>query len=166
MQPLSNQTVNGKPGFGDWLRSLLFRLFPWLFPKPPNALPYDSDPFVNGLLEQCAQQIASALAMDKQAVDETLMKCRAGQPDPSAQRLHLRVDCGLRKISAVRVAVDLSICLLKADKPVLIQIKHEASWDELPGEIRAEFIRNNPPEVHYVICEQPATTENAKGNPV
>jgi len=121
---------------------------------------------MNGLLEQCAQQIASAMAMDKQAVDGTLKKCRAGHPDELAQRLHLRVDCGLKKISATRVVVDLSIGLLKADKPVLIQIKHEASWDDLPREIRSEFIRNNPSEIHYVICEQPATPENAKGTPV
>jgi hypothetical protein len=128
----------------DWLLSLLRRLF---------APALDDDAFLRGLLQAAAGQIAEALQLEEQDVGIAFQRCRAGQANELARQLCLRVDCSLKRSSASAVAVTLSIFTLKEGKPVVTQISRDASWDELPQEVRAEFIRNNPPEMHYVICE-------------
>ena len=123
--------------------------------------PQDDEQFVDWLLDTTATTIAKVLDKHRQDVEFALRQCRAGQPNELAQTTQLRVECSVIKLSASRVSVTVSVVVLKAGKPEVITIRTAASWDDLPKEIRSEFIRNNPPEVHYVICEQPTNLTKA-----
>jgi hypothetical protein len=111
--------------------------------------------FLSEILEAAAKELSEALAMNRQIVDVAIQDCRDGKPNEFARKIHLRIDCAIKKISAARASVTISIALTKDGQPIPIRIQREVSWDELPHEIRSEFIRNNPAELCYVIAEQP-----------
>ncbi|MGD1086655.1 MAG: hypothetical protein ABSA47_18105 [Verrucomicrobiota bacterium] len=111
--------------------------------------------FLSDILEAAARQLSETLAADRQAVDMAIKDCREGRANEFARKLHLRIDCTIKKLSAARAAVTISIALTKDSRPILARVHREVSWDELPREIRSEFIRNNPAELCYVIAEQP-----------
>jgi hypothetical protein len=113
------------------------------------------DSFLAALLQEAARQISDDLGLDAAEVSDALKQCRAGLPNELAGKIQSRVDCSFKKTSANRISVTLSISFLKDGKPWLTQVRQETSWDELPGEIRAEFIEKNPAELCYILCDFP-----------
>ncbi|HEY6183227.1 MAG TPA: hypothetical protein VIW67_13340 [Terriglobales bacterium] len=152
----SKKAVESPRGIWEWVLSLLRRLF---------GSPFSDDEFVNGLIEEAVRKLSEVLEIAKEDLARAFEESREGKANELARRLGLRVDCSLKKISASRVSVTLSILTLSEGESILTKIQHEASWDELPREVRAEFIRHNPGEVHYVICDQPEvrSTEKVRG---
>jgi hypothetical protein len=117
----------------------------------------DSDRFVNKLLSLSARHIAESLALNNTEVEAALLQCRSGASSDLAQKLNVRIDCSLKKVSASRLAVTLSVAYLKEGKVNLTRISQEVSWDDLPREIRSRFIKENPDELCYVIVEKPGS---------
>ena len=92
--------------------------------------------------------------INKADVEAALLQCRTGAPNELARKLNARIDCSLKKLSASKLAVVLSVAYQKDGKLMVIRIDQEVSWDDLPGEIRSRFITENPAELCYVIVEQ------------
>jgi hypothetical protein len=125
----------------------------------------DSDQFVGQLLTLSAQQIAKGLALNNSDVEAALLQCRKGDPNDLARKLKARIDCSLKKVSARKLAVVLSVAYEKDDKLTVTRIDQEVSWDDLPAEIRSRFITENPAELCYVIVEQPGTVGTEQSTP-
>jgi hypothetical protein len=148
-------------------QGFLARLFEWfcsLFSPSSDrtGTSKSDDRFVSGLLDQAARCLAEALSLDASEVRRALSLLRQQGVESATTRDLLRVDCSLKKLSSTRMSVTLDVAFHKEGKLIITQIVQELPWDDLPSEIRSEFIRNNPEEIHYVICEHPDSKQNPK----
>ncbi len=165
--PLRNTSPGLLRGFWQRLISILSQIFgsniaPPISttgnrPRKSDLSPSDNQ-FLQRLFDAAIIPISETLGASREDVRKALVQSRAGEPNELAQTSHLRVECAFKKVSPSRLAVTVSIIFLKDDKPLVSTVRLEASWDELPSQIRSEFIRKNPPEVICVITEHNQTT--------
>jgi hypothetical protein len=152
--PPSNSTSFFKEIWGS-LISMLRRIFgpPPVAGAPTPQKPPMEDPFLERLIEAAVAPLAETLGVGRQEASMALMQCRSGEPNELARKSQLRVQCSFKKNSPSRVAVMMSILFLKDGQPIVSTVNLEASWDDLPSEVRSEFIRKNPTEVTYALAE-------------
>jgi hypothetical protein len=123
------------------------------FQSAPN--PDAETALLSKLLDDAAEQISETVGEPKDKIAQAIRSWRRGQPSQLAQELHLRIECSFKKLSPSRVSATLWILLLNHDQPCPKPRDTVVQWDDLPRELRSEFIRHNPPEIIYVICEEP-----------
>jgi hypothetical protein len=134
----------------------LFLLLVWRKIKSaPTDSPNDSesDGFARNLMEEVARAAANKLNLETE-LSRALWNCRQGKSLGNVLTAPLRVECTLTKTAANRIGVCVQMLCQQDGRAVIISSKRECSWDELPREIRSEFIKTGQPELVYVLCEQ------------
>ena len=144
--------------FIRWLKGLV--------PKKASGLPEsrqsklaESDRFARSLIDDIAREVAKKLNILESELSRALWNCREGKPTGDVLTAPLRVECTLTKVAANRIGVCVQMLCHQDERAVITSLKLEFSWDELPREIRSEFIRTGQPELHYVLCELAQTNQ-------
>jgi hypothetical protein len=150
---------------GTLVIALLFWLV-WLRTKSaPTVSPNDSesDGFARNLMEALAREAAKKLNLAETELSRALWNCRHGKPAGDVLTAPLRVECTLTKSAANRIDACVQMLCQQDGRPVITSLKRVFSWDELPREIRSEFIKTGQPELNYRLCEL-AQNDQTKSN--
>jgi hypothetical protein len=132
------------------------------FKPPPPSSPNESesDGFARSLINDVAREVARARNSSGEELAQALWNCRVGKPTGDVLIAPLRVECTLTKVAANRIGVCVQMLCQEDGRAAIISLKRDYSWDELPREIRSEFIKTGQPEQHYVLCELGQNNQN------
>jgi hypothetical protein len=104
-------------------------------------------------MDQIAGEVARKLKIPETELGRALWSCREGKPPGDVLIAPVRVECTLTKAAANRICVCVQMLCQQDKRAAITTLKRECSWDELPREIRCEFIKTGQSELHYVLCE-------------
>ncbi len=113
----------------------------------------ESDNFARTLMDDIAGEVGKKLNLAEMELSRVLWNCREGKLVGDVLIAPFRVECTLTKIAANRIGVCVQMLCQKDGRSVITSLKRECSWDELPREIRSEFIKAGLSELHYILCE-------------
>jgi hypothetical protein len=113
----------------------------------------ESDRFARTLMDDIAGEAGKKLNIAETELSHALWNCREAKLVGEVLIAPLRVECTLTKIAANRIGVCVQMLCQKNGRAVITSLKRECSWDELPREIRSEFIKTGLIELHYILCE-------------
>lgn len=116
---------------------------------------YDAD-FRSDVLKQAAQ----IAAMNDQSLTLEIERAfNTGQPTTNV----LRVECVLRKVSPSLVERTIVVAILNPHAPGIIRrsTRVELEWDELPSQVRADFIQHGTHEQVYLLYDNTERNEDS-----
>lgn len=86
-----------------------------------------------------AEQILSLLRQDAKDTE-----CQNATPA-------LHMECKFRKHSASIVEMEIVAVFFKDGKPMTSTLSRQLSWDDLPANVRSDFIHTSQKELHYSL---------------
>jgi len=125
-------------------------------PKPPPV-----DPFVEGILRNIAGTLPSSKNRSIEAITDDLLQWHKTGVHPASLIGVLKVECAFVKKSATIVSSAVRVALTEGDKVKVVTLDRDIAWENVPQQIRSEFIRNGGKEHHFVICETSNTVPSA-----
>lgn len=63
----------------------------------------------------------------------------------------LHMECTFRKLSASTVEIEIVAAFLKDGKPMASTLSRQLSWDDVPANVRSDFIHTSQKELHYSL---------------
>ena len=116
------------------------------FRKSRNEVKRDSN------AEQIYSEIANKLSEQMKAPPEAVLAILRGGASPVPdQNLHfsIHLECTFRKLNASTAEIEIVAAYLKEGKPHTSTLRRELSWDEIPEDVRRDFIHTGKAELHY-----------------
>ncbi len=113
----------------------------------------ESDQFARNLMDDAARQLAPKLNVPESELGQALWNCREGKPPGETLIAPIRVECAITKIASNQICLCVQMLCQQDGRSVITTLKRECAWDNLPREIRSEFIRTGQMELHYILCE-------------
>lgn len=152
----SSSTKGGRfAAFCLWFRSLISRN-----PSVRSEIPSEDDAFAAVLLADVAKQISTSLGMEASALSRELVAWKERGVRSELLRSILRVECTVEKATPSRVRLSLQVAQLEEEKCIRKTLSRDASWDELPPEIRRDFNLSGQRVLSYVLCDSEKTQTN------
>jgi hypothetical protein len=117
----------------------------------------ETDPFVTAIFSNIAKSISPSLNANVADVRDAFIRWRETGIRSDLLAKFVKVECSFVKKSASVVTVTPRIAQTKEDKIKITTFEQDTPWEELPQEIRSEFIRNGGKEHVFVLCEMPSS---------
>ena len=125
--------------------------------KPQKPRKPETDPFVSAIFSNIAKSISPSLNANVHDVRDAFIRWRETGIRSDLLANFVKVECSFVKKSASIVTVTPRIAQTKEDKIKITTFEQDTPWEELPQEIRSEFIRNGGKEHVFVLCEMPSS---------
>ena len=109
---------------------------------------------VDANAEQLYSEIARKLSEQMGAPPEQIMAVLRGEATSTAEGKTpppLHMECTFRKLTASSVEIMIIAAYFKNGKPVTSSLRRELSWDNIPPDVRREFIHTGKIEMHYSL---------------
>jgi|GEM_PF-3670417 len=107
---------------------------------------------VDANAEQLYSEIARKLSEQMDAPPEQILAVLRGEAASPAEGKTpppLHMECTFRKLNASSVEIMIIAAYFKDGKPVTSSFRRELSWDDIPSDVRREFIHTGKIEMHY-----------------
>ena len=109
---------------------------------------------VDANTEDLYLEISGKLAEQMQAPQEQILSMLRQEAQDAARQdassaMHL--ECTFRKLSAVTIEMEIVAAFLKEGKPMTSTLRRQLSWDDLPANVRSDFIHTSLRELHYSL---------------
>jgi hypothetical protein len=104
------------------------------------------------LLSEIAHELAKALPATAEEIASALAVLKPNQQSVATPS-SLRVKCTFRKISPAMINFTVQADYAGDGKPTITTLAREISWDDVPRDVRREFIRTGEKELHYALGE-------------
>jgi hypothetical protein len=119
-------------------------------PTSPKA---KTDPFVTGVLRGIAEKLSPERKIEVSDLTDQLILWHTSGKQPDSLIGILKIEYSFVKKTASLVTLAVRVALSDGDKVKLITFDREMSWENLPQEVRSDFIRHGGKELHFVLCE-------------
>jgi hypothetical protein len=63
----------------------------------------------------------------------------------------LKIQCSFKKISPTLIHLVVNAYYAREGKPTMTTLERDISWDEVPRDVRHDFIRSGEKELHYAL---------------
>jgi len=113
------------------------------------------------LRAEIAHELAAKLGATAEEIASALGALRPNHQSVATPS-SLRVKCTFRKISPAMIDFTVHAHYAGDGKPTITSLSREISWDDVPRDVRREFIRTGERELHYALGEsvQEETAKN------
>ena len=102
------------------------------------------------LYNEISVRLAESFSVDKSDVLSVLMSDNSIACSPNSQRI--KIECTVTKISPAKIELDVDGCFIPSDitgKSVKVALKLKRGWEDLPGDVRSEFIRRGEKQLRF-----------------
>ena len=107
------------------------------------------------------QEIAEKLSEQLNVPPENILRTIHPPPgqDAPPSEIAIQLECTFRKLSSTLLEIEVVAVYLKDGNPMTTSLVRKLAWDDLPADVRRDFIRSGKSEIHYKMKE-PSEKEN------
>ena len=116
---------------------------------------------VDGNAEKLYKEISDKLSKVLEIPTEdilNILKSSESTDSEKVRKVPLRLECRFTKLSPNNIKIHIDALYIKSNTPYSTSLTKEIAWDEVPQDVRSEFIHSGKVELIYVLggAETPA----------
>ena len=102
------------------------------------------------LYRDISEKLSKVLEVAPEEILGVLKNSDSGKTGNNS-KIPLRLECIFKKLSPINTVITINAVYIKSNTPFKTSLTRELSWDQIPSDVRREFIHSRKIELVYVL---------------